>query len=244
MTATLEMGGTGMSRQAERRHLTIGVVTIVTGVTSLASLVVGLAAADYDFEAFSEASTFITLGAGAADPVQWGLWLSMFGSYLLMVPAAVYLFRWLRSDAPTVADVSTIGAGFYILLGAAGASILASTLPDLMEQYSRADALGAELLRDFDLVRRIAEDGLQGVVQNVAGATWFLGMGFLLRRHRNGLGILAVVIGAALLVNTAGILLDVEVLRLIGLTGNVLLAPAWSVGLGVSLLRPPRPIAG
>jgi hypothetical protein len=224
----------------DRRHGSIGIVTIVAGVTSLASLVVGLAGADFDFEAFSEASTFIALGADAAEPVRWGLWLSMFGSYLLLVPIAVHLFHWLRPGNPRVADMSTIGAGFYILLGAAGASILASTLPSLMEQYSRADAVvGAELLRDFDLARRIAEDGLQGVVQNVAGATWFLGIGSLLRRHRRGVGVLAILVGAALVVNAAGILVDVEVLRFIGLTGNVLLAPAWAIGLGASLLRSP-----
>jgi hypothetical protein len=224
----------------DRRHRSIGVVTIVAGVLSLASLVVGLSGAGYDFEAFSETSTFIALGADAAEPVRWGLWLSMFGSYLLLVPIAVHLVRWLHPDNPTVADVSTTGAGFYILLGAAGASVMASTLPSLMEQYSSAGAvLRADLLRDFDLVRRIAEDGLQGVVQNVAGATWFLGIGSLLRRHRRGVGVLATVVGAALVVNAAGILVDIEVLRFIGLTGNVLLAPVWAIGLGASLLRSP-----
>jgi hypothetical protein len=38
-------------------------------------------------------------------------------------------------------------------------------------------------------------------------------------------------------VNAVGILVDVEALRFIGLTGNVLLAPAWAVGMGTSLLR-------
>jgi hypothetical protein len=41
-------------------------------------------------------------------------------------------------------------------------------------------------------------------------------------------------------INTAGIMADVEALRTIGLTGNVLLAPAWAIGMGASLLRSPR----
>lgn len=216
------------------------VVTIAAGVTSLASLIVGLSGADFDFEAVSEAATFIALGTDAVAPVRWGLWLSMFGSYLLLVPIALHLLRWLRQDDPVVADLSTVAAGFYILLGAAGASVLASTLPDLIQQYADADAaMRAGLLNDFDLARRIAEDGLQGVVQNVAGAAWFLGVGSLLRRHRPALGAAAIAVGAFLVVNAAGIMVDVEALRFIGLTGNVLLAPAWAIGMGTSLLRSP-----
>ncbi len=158
--------------------------------------------------------------------MRWGLWLSMFGSYLLLVPVALLLLRWLRQDDPVVADLSTVAAGFYILLGAAGASVLASTLPDLIQRYADADAaIRAGLLNDFDLARRIAEDGLQGVVQNVAGAAWFLGMGSLLRRHRPALGAAAIAVGAFLVVNAAGIMVDVEALRFIGLTCNVLPHP-------------------
>jgi hypothetical protein len=225
------------NEEVPHRRVT-AVVTIAAGVTSLASLIVGLSGADFDFEAVSEAATFIALGTDAVAPVRWGLWLSMFGSYLLLVPVALYLLRWLRQDDPVVADLATVAAGFYILLGAAGASVLASTLPDLIQRYADADAaMRAGLLNDFDLARRIAEDGLQGVVQNVAGAAWFLGMGSLLRRHRPMLGAAAIAVGAFLVVNAAGIMVDVEALRFIGLTGNVLLAPAWAVGMGTSLLR-------
>jgi hypothetical protein len=194
----------------------------------------------FDFEAVSEAATFIALGTDAVAPVRWGLWLSMFGSYLLLVPVALLLLRWLRQDDPVVADLATVAAGFYLLLGAAGASVLASTLPDLIQRYADADAaMRAGLLNDFDLARRIAEDGLQGVVQNVAGAAWFLGMGSLLRRHRPVLGVAAIAVGAFLVVNDVGIMVDVEAWRFIGLTGNVLLAPAWAIGMGTSLLRSP-----
>lgn len=85
-----------------------------------------------------------------------------------------------------------------------------------------------------DVLRRIGEDGLQGVVQNVAGAAWFLAMGSLLRRHRPALGATAIAVGAFLVVNAAGIMVDVEALRFIGLTGHVLL---HSSGLSASAPR-------
>jgi len=77
------------------------------------------------------------------------------------------------------------------------------------------------------------------VVQNVAGAAWVLGIGSLLRRHRPALGAAAIAVGAFLVVNAVGIMVDVEALRFIGLTGTVLLAPAWAIGMGTWLLRSP-----
>ena len=79
------------------------------------------------------------------------------------------------------------------------------------------------------------------VVQNLAGGVWLVGIGLLLRAERNGLGVLAVVAGLFSLVNAAGGILDVESVNLVGLTGNLLLAPAWAVWLGVDLLRSPAP---
>lgn len=218
----------------------LSVIAILAGALALAGLVVGLAGAGFDVEAVSDPESFAALGTGAVAPVRWGTWLSMFGNYLLLVPIALHLLRWLRDDDPFVADVSTAAAGFYLLLGAAGGGVLAATQPELIQQYATADAATRPgLLADLDLVRRIGEDGLQGVAQNVAGATWFLGMGSLLRRHRPVLGGLAIAIGAALVLSVVGIVVDVEVLRLLGLTGTLLLVPAWAIGLGRSLWRAP-----
>lgn len=90
----------------------------------------------------------------------------------------------------------------------------------------------------FVTATRIAEDGLQGAVQNIAGAVWWLSLGLWLRalRHR-GLAILTLVLGAASAVNAAGSLLAAEALTLPGLTLTVLLAPVWSVCLGLTALR-------
>ena len=211
-------------------------VTIAAGVTSFASLIIGLSGADFDFEAVSEAATFIALGTDAVAPVRWGLWLSMFGSYLLLVPVALLLLRWLRHDDPVVADLAAVAAGF-ILLGAAGAGVLASTLPDLIQQYADADAaMRAGLLSDFDLARRIAEDGLQGGPEP-CGCGLVPGDGLAAgssstRARRGGHGRRGVLGGQRRRDHGR-----CRALRFIGLTGNVLLAPAWAIGMGASLLR-------
>jgi hypothetical protein len=71
----------------------------------------------------------------------------------------------------------------------------------------------------------------------ITGAAWFLGMGSLLCRHRPALGAAAIAVGPFLVINAVGIMVDVEAWRFIGLTGTVLLAPAWAIGMGTSLLR-------
>jgi hypothetical protein len=219
-------------------HRTLGAVTIGAAALSLLGLLVGLSAASYDFEAFSSSESYIALGADAAPLVAAGLWLTVFGSYLLVLPAVAQLWRRHRDENAPVADLAMAAGAAYIVLGAAGGAVLASVHPDLLRLWSAAaPEAQSELLVRFDLVRRIAEDGLQGVVQNVAGATFFLGAARLMRPSSRGAAALASVIGSALVLSTVGTLADVEMLRLVGLTGTVLLAPVWWASLGVHFLR-------
>lgn len=66
---------------------------------------------------------------------------------------------------------------------------------------------------------------------------WFLGIGLLIRSERRMLGYFTVVLGFLLLLNGLGVLVEHDVLTLIGLTGNLLLAPLWALWLGITLLR-------
>ena len=118
------------------------VVTIAAGVMSLASLIVGLSGADFDFEAVSESATFIALGTDAVAPVRWGLWLSMFGSYLLLVPVALLLLRWLRQDDPVVADLATVAAGFYMRVQADTAWNLVAIF--ISEMFEKSDVIDVD----------------------------------------------------------------------------------------------------
>ena len=83
----------------------------------------------------------------------------------------------------------------------------------------------------------IAEEGFQGVIQNLSGAIWFLGVGYLIRSKHKSLGIFSIVLGVFLLLNTIGNIFNIEVLSLLGLTANILLGPLWSIWLGVLLIR-------
>src|SRR5680860_500045 len=163
----------------------------------------------------------------------------MLGSYVLLVPLAIWLWSQLAPRRTEVGWVTALVGGLaYLGLGAAGASILAAVWPALIQEYAEAGSDHAAIRGMLVTATRIAEDGLQGALQNIAGGVWWtaVGLRLLALRHRK-LAALTLVLGAASTVNALGSLLTVNVLSLTGLTLTVLLAPVWSVCLGVSLVR-------
>jgi hypothetical protein len=217
---------------------TVGILAAVAGVLALVSLVIGLAGVDFDFEVFSDSSALIAAGADTAVFIRWSFWLNMVGNYLFLVPLALLLYQWLRSDSPGFSQLFS-GAGLiYLVLGAAGSAILAEVLPYLMEQYAQATAAQFDFLTtDFQVANTIAESGLHGVLQNFCGAVWFLGMGNLIQKELRPIGILTMVVGVFLLLNTLGNLLGIEALSLLGLSANILFGPIWAIWFGLILLR-------
>ena len=97
----------------------------------------------------------------------------------------------------------------------------------------------AMIATEFVNFTRSIENGLQGLVQNVPGAIWLLGMGGLLKRERPALGWLTLVFGFFMLINSLGSLLDNSTLSMIGFSGNLLILPLWAMWIGVDLLRRP-----
>lgn len=226
------------------RHVKmVGVLAVVAGVLALLSLGVGLAGVDGDAEVLSEEASLVAAGAGAADAIRASFWLNMFGNYLLLVPLALVLHAMCADGRRADTRLLTAAGGVYLLFGAAGSAIFAGAWPDLMEKYAAAggESERAAILADFELVSAIAGDGLHGVVQNVGGAVWLLGIGALMRAWVPSLGWLAMAIGAFLAITTAGTIIGVEALSLIGVTATVLVAPLWSMAVGLRLIRTPPP---
>ncbi len=215
-----------------------GGLAVAAGILALLSLVIGLAGVNYDFEVFSDASSLIAAGTMAADFVRWSFWLNMLGNYLLLVPLALWLLRWLKPLNPPFAQVFTASGLLYLILGATGSAVLAAAWPLLMQRYELADVSQREFLTlAFQVVAAAVEDGLHGVLQNLCGAIWFLGMGALIRSKHGGLGVFTLSIGGFLCLNLIGAIFNIEALSLLGLTANIVLGPLWAIWLGIVLLR-------
>jgi hypothetical protein len=200
--------------------------------------VLGLLIVDFDAESFRDPDVVLALGGEAAATLRTSYLLVLLGWYLLLVPLAVALWSRLGPDRDATWTTALVAGLAYLGLGAAGASILAAVWPALIEQYGTPSADRGAVRVAFVTATRIAEDGLQGAVQNVAGGLWWTLVGLRLREAGHGkLGWLTLVLGAASTVNALGSLLAAEALTLPGLTLTVLLAPVWSIAVGVTVVR-------
>jgi hypothetical protein len=204
---------------------------------TLAGLVVGISLVDWDAEAYRDPAVVLALGDDKAGVLRVSYLLTALGSYAMLVPLLAWLRRRLPDRDPVRGDVAALAGFVYLLLGAAGACVLAAAIPELIRQYAESGADHRTLQTGWHVANRIGEDGLQGMVQNLAGAVWWLLLGTVLRREHRALGLFTLVLGVASAVNALGSVFEADALQTPGLTITVLGAPVWSVALGVWVLR-------
>lgn len=216
----------------------VGALAIVAGPLAVVGLVLGLLQVELDAESFRDPDIVLALGVDAARTLRASYLLVMLGSYLLLIPLAVWLWSHLGPRHEPGWLMALVAGLAYLGLGAAGASILAAVWPALIQEYATPGTDRAAIRTAFVTATRIAEDGLQGAIQNIAGGLWWTVTGLRLRRLQHGaLAVLTLVLGAASTVNALGSLLAADALTLPGLTLTVLLAPVWAVVVGLSVLR-------
>jgi hypothetical protein len=214
-----------------------GILALVAAPLSWLSLAIGLLAVGGDFDAFGDPARLFALGEPAAAQIQWSYWLSMLGSYLLLLPLVIWLHANLARRAPLHARWYALCGLGYLVLGGAGAAILASTWPFLIRAAAEPGAAPDQLALLFRFSTAIAESGLQGLIQNLAGGVWWLGLGLLLWPARRPFAGLSLAIGGALLLTALGGLLRVEALSALGLIATLLLVPVWAIWAGLLALR-------
>lgn len=219
-----------------RRDTWVGWLALAAGPVTLAGLVLGISLTDFDAEAFRDPEQVLALGADKATTLRVSYLLTALGSYLMVVPLALWLRRRLARD--TVGwDATTVLGLAYLGLGATGAGALAAAIPELIRLSAESGADQDALVIAWHTANRIGEDGLQGMVQNLAGAAWWLGLGAALRGVRPKLAVLTLVLGVASAVNAAGSLAETDALQVPGLTVTVLLSPVWAFVTGLWVLR-------
>ena len=123
-----------MSRNTSFKRVTT-ITTITSGIVALVSLFAIFAAMDFNFLVFQYPFLFLTAGEKEVGTplLQIGWRLNVFGYYLLLVPATIYLWYWLKPKSSGLVSIYTVFGLFYILTGALGAMILAETWPFLIK---------------------------------------------------------------------------------------------------------------
>jgi len=215
-------------------------ITILAVISYLISVVLLLAVMNYSFsiEAFSGA--MISAGSRGAGLLRWAMIFDVFGSYLLLTPLALHLWVWLRPKSPNHVTLYTLCGLAYILIGSMGAIVLSAVLPPLMNEYVQASATQRDTLQVvFDSFLNAVFLGLWNPLEVFLLGIWLIGLGPLIQRERQGLGIVTRLLGFSALIDSTGRFFDMQTIFFIGSSGLFLLVPVWLIWWAIDLSRKP-----
>ena len=215
---------------------------IISFPLALVSIVLSSMATDFNMKASTNLAfwlSWLSIGVDGARLLRWGLILDMLSYYLPLLPVALFLWRWLRSRDPDWALFYTSCGLGYILVGAIGAAILAAVHPPLINAYAQASVEQRPVLEAvFSAIGNMVYGGMWGILEVVLAGIWFLGIGLLLRGERRLFSIFSIILGISALLGSLGVILGIEAIALLGAIYG-LLAPIWTLWLGIDLLRKP-----
>lgn len=213
---------------------------ILSTPIALANTIVLLMAVDFNTEFMSNPANLITIGAPASETFRWGEILGLGAPTLLLIPATLYLWYWLKLQAPRLVTLYTFFGLTSFLISVIGSLMRATFYPPLMNAYS----LASESQRDVFMVifQGITDFNFEGLwaLELIFAGIWWLGIGPLLRNERRILGNVTMILGIAYLVAGAGWLLRVGPLA--RLESVFFFVPFWTVWLGIVVWRNPDSI--
>ncbi len=171
------------------------ITAVLAAPVGLGSFVLVGIAVDFNMDAVSNFNDVITLGAAGAGPLHLAWAITDFFGNLLLVPAAFYLWQWLKPRSPNLVTLASFSGFAFFLVGALVLSFVGAAIPTLMRAYetssgTQQETLFVVLTTLFDMLY----NGGGPLVYFFAGL-WWLGIGSVLRNEQSILGILTVVMG-------------------------------------------------
>lgn len=226
---------TGPQRDGLRR-LALASAILLAALGMVSNLLFA-AAFQFRIDWFLDPALAIAGGESSAVLLRWAAVTDLLSYYLPMVPIAIALRVVVREHDPVVADLATLAALGYVVVGSIGAGTLASAGPLLIRELAAGTIERAVLAADFRLLIEVVFRGLWQGVNGFLLALWFVGIGVLLRHDHRRFGSLAIVLG---LVSSAGLIMnitDLSLLRDAAIGVLFVLWFIWTVWLAVSLHR-------
>lgn len=163
----------------------------------------------------------------------------LFGYYLLLLPALFFIHEWLKTKSAWAEVFTTCGV-IYIVAGAAGAAILASAWPALLDKYPSASPEQQEIIRqNFDTLALVVVNGIWNMLESLVFGVWFIAFGYLLKRQHTVLGWFTLLTGLCSALDFTGNMLGIKALADAALNLYLVLAPLWAIVFGLLLLRIP-----
>lgn len=216
---------------------TTGWLTILSGILAFGSILVGILAVDNNFEAFADPTQVIRYGDRAAYARWFGI-LDMLGYYLLLLPAIFYLHDQFKQDSRW-SKLLTFSGLAYVIIGAAGAVILAIVWPYLMTRFAATtDPMQRETLQlIFNTVTMAVNDGLWNLLETLLGGIWWMGFGLLLRPRFPVFGAVTVLTGASAFFDSVLGMAGLHGLAELSLNLYLVLGIVWPLWLGALMVR-------
>ena len=208
---------------------------IISAPLALGASIFLAQALEFNAEVMSNPANLVALGNQVAETFSKVEFIGMFGYYLLLLPATLYLWYWLKPRDPKLVGMSTIFGFGYIFVGAIGSAVLVSVAPPLMKIYPQTLESQREIiLAVFEVVTNLGIIALLSL-SYILGGIWWLVIGLVLRVERRILGIFTVIQGIVTLAYGVGAMLQIEALT--NLEALTFIAPIWALWLGVVIWR-------
>lgn len=178
------------------RRLAIAALVVHIGLGMVSNLTF-LAAFQLRVDWFVEPSGLVAGGPRSAELLRWAATTDLLSYYLPTAVIAYVLWRILRPRIPVVADLATLAAFGFTLLGGAAAATLAVLGPALMHAHAAADADRATIGIAFGLLTDTVFRAIWQFVDALLIGSWWLGLGLLLRADQPRFAALQFAIAAA-----------------------------------------------
>ena len=223
----------------------VGIVALVVSIgVGMISNLLFLAAFQFRIDWFLEPTRMLGAGATSAELLRWAATLDLIGYYLASAVLAYVLWRVLRPRNPLLADLSTLAAFGYALAGGAGAAILATVGPMLMYDHAAATSTEqAVIATQFTLLFEVVWRSIWQFLDGILVATWWLGIGLLVRAAQPGLSRLSFALSAAAVIGVVFNVLGLDLARDASLGAVFTLWTVWWVWLLVLFSKPADPFA-
>jgi hypothetical protein len=218
----------------------IGALVVHIGLGMVSNLAF-LAAFQLRVDWFVEPAGLVAGGPTSAELLRWAATTDLLSYYLPTGVVAYVLWRILRPRSPVVADLSTLAALGFVLLGGAAAATLAVLGPALIHEYAAAGSDRATIAILFGGLTDTVFRAVWQFVDALLIGIWWLGLALLVRAEQPRFSALQFAIAAA------AFLTAVLTMAGAGLTSYVLLGLfftgwfAWAVWLLVLVWRRSAP---
>ena len=188
----------------------VALVSLAAGVIGLTGSVMGDVVRYRDGTFAAHSADLIAIGEGKVALFRLAAVADLLGSYLLLIPAAVLLWRWLRPGYGMWVDVLTIAGVSYCVVGAAGAAVRGAAGPPLIRQYAHTSGEHAAQIATVFATMSDVVGGIWQILAALLGGVWWLGIGVITRHRWRWFGWFSSLLGSTALLSALGRSLGLE----------------------------------